>query len=102
LVKTFEIPIIDVDETTAIDDGANVKEPLLVYPNPFNQQTTIKMLNNELINSIEVISLTSTRIKLITNIGSTEYLLNKDGLKNGIYYLKIKSDNTYFVKIVIQ
>jgi hypothetical protein len=78
------------------------------YPNPFNSQTVIfysipKKSNIQLI----MYDITGRKIKEIENVikdpGNYSFVLDASGLSNGIYFIRLTSDN-YFnqtIKIVL-
>lgn len=99
--KSFEITITDVIESSSIENYNSGKD-LLVYPNPTEQQATIELKNNEIINKIEIINFTGSTVKVINNINSNIYTINRDSM-SGIYYLKISCNCTsYFAKLIFQ
>ncbi len=74
---------------------------LSVYPNPSNGEFTIE-LNNGLNKTIEVTDLTG-RVVLTSASSKDKVNVNMANLANGIYYVKIQSDNAVeVIKIVKQ
>jgi len=69
------------------------KETLSIYPNPANSFINIKSNNDEIINKIQIVSLSG---KIINDniVNETSITLNINELENGIYILKlyIKAD----------
>jgi hypothetical protein len=99
--KSFTINVVDVVETSVDKSMINSKN-ILVYPNPVDQSAKVKLLTNEIIQKIEIINLTGSTVKVISNINSNECTINKDNLPNGLYYLKVNSSENYVVKIAFQ
>lgn len=98
--KAFTINVVDVVETS-IENMVNSKN-IQVYPNPVNQSTKVEMLNNEVINTIEIINSLGSTVRTIDDINSNQCIINKENLPNGIYYLKVNSSENYIVKVVFQ
>jgi hypothetical protein len=75
---------------------------LFNYPNPFTNSTTIKLSNNDKINRIEIYNLTGSVVKTINNVNSSECIIYRENLANGLYYIKVNASNSYVLKMVIQ
>lgn len=71
-----------------------------VYPNPTSGELTIE-LNSGNVSSVEVVDLTGRVI--LSNTGDSKVNVNLSNVANGIYYVKIKSnDSMEVVKVVKQ
>lgn len=90
----------DFWEYGAIGNGIhsiNLSNSMVIKPNPFNSETTIKFkyeLNNAkftLINSLGQI------VKIIETISSNEIILYKENLTEGIYYFRIEEEGKLLV-----
>ncbi|MFK7775229.1 MAG: T9SS type A sorting domain-containing protein [Saprospiraceae bacterium] len=88
----------DCGITSSLDALENPNLPFSIYPNPTNQQLNIEIENAE-ISQIDIIDLSGKRVKTISQNNST---LDVSNLNNGIYFIKIKTDqgilNSRFVK----
>jgi len=76
---------------------------LTVYPNPFNEFTTIQFSNPE--NSaytLYVTDLSGKVCRIENNITSSEYLLDRNDLEKGIYFLEMRGHVSYRCKIMIE
>jgi len=64
-----------------------------IYPNPLNESAIIEL--NEFHNEIELslLNIKGQLIKQQTYLNSQSITLNRDNLKAGIYFMKIKTDN---------
>ena len=91
---------IDTSEIIPVDNlstGINKKysASILVFPNPFNTRTTIKLFNNkDMINNISLFDCTGREIAAV-NIKSEDnsIILERGSLAKGIYMLVIKTDS---------
>lgn len=73
---------------TSISD-TDISHELIIYPNPANNYVYVKSSNNQMIETIEVLSIDGRLIKLVCVHNSTSKIeLNE--LNEGIYLLKIK------------
>ncbi|MEO6301973.1 MAG: GEVED domain-containing protein [Bacteroidia bacterium] len=90
-----------VSPCTGIDAKAASSIGVLVYPNPNTGEFTIE-LNNGSVKNIQVMDLTGRVI--ISNTTSNDKIdFNINTLANGVYYIKIQSNNTVeVIKIVKQ
>lgn len=88
----------DCGITSSLDALENPNIPFSIFPNPTNQQLNIEIENVEIL-QIDIIDLSGKRVKTISQNTST---LDVSNLNNGIYFIKIKTDqgilNSRFVK----
>ncbi len=90
-----------VDACTGIASINGSIAGLNVYPNPSNGEFTVE-LNNGLNKSVQVIDVTG-RTVLSTSSDNNQVKVNISNLANGVYYVKVKSDNaTEVLKVVKQ
>ena len=86
---------------TGIDQMSNSITGLNVYPNPTNSEFNVE-LNNGLNKTIEVMDLTG-RVLSVQSSLDNKITVSISTLANGVYYVKVKSDNaTEVLKIVKQ
>ena len=91
----------NINLCTSISKYTSGLGDLKIYPNPTNGEFTIH-LNNSNSKTIEVTDLTGRIILSSTSIDD-KINVNINALSNGIYYVKIKSNNTFeVVKVVKQ
>jgi hypothetical protein len=100
--KSFEIPIVDIEPETSVREIIAEEINVLFYPNPFDQSATVKLPKQEIIERIEIINLTGTIVKVIDHVNSDECYITRDGLSQGVYYLRINAGNIYFLKAIFQ
>jgi endonuclease I len=71
-----------------------------VYPNPSNDNK-INIESNIPIDQIELININGQLVQIIDNPIFNNKLYTLDNLKNGFYFLKLKSDNQFVTKKLI-
>lgn len=94
----WEILILDNTQDSCIVDqfnGLNDKtrnQNIEVFPNPFNQSTTIEIKNysNEFYNCI-VYDFLGEKVKSINNIRSNKFMIDKEGLQMGSYIFQLQN-----------
>ncbi len=85
----FEINIIGPNLVTEIANTSLTSSTINIYPNPASDQITIAN-NNTNINKIETIDITGKTIQTITKNSN---IIDVSNLVNGIYFLKIQTDD---------
>ena len=99
--KGTTIVIVAVDPCTGLQNINGTSSKVSVYPNPNNGSFTVE-LNNGLNKTIEVVDVTG-RVVFTANTNSATSNINIQDLSNGVYYIKVKSDNlTEVLKVVKQ
>ena len=98
----FIITITDIDEP-ALGIFQTETKTLRIYPNPFNQSTTITFPNqsNEQYRLV-ITDLSGKIFRMVDVITSSEYVLEKGNLKEGIYFIELRGPIIYRGKIVIK
>jgi len=90
-----------VSPCTGINNNVTAVNGILVYPNPNTGEFTIE-LNNGSVKNIEVMDLTG-RIVVSNSSNNDKVDFNIKNLANGVYYVRIQSNNTVdVIKIVKQ
>jgi len=84
------LPALNIGTPTGIDNTTNVFNDLKVYPNPFADQITIS--NNGLKTEVQVLDLTG-KIVGAQSSDNGQIELNTQYLSNGVYFLKVNSQN---------
>jgi len=74
---------------------------LIAYPNPFSEQTTIKFtLEKRQFVSVSIFNVSGTLVKNIysnqLDQGTHEFQINASQLASGIYFCKIKTEDSSF------
>ena len=93
---------IDVKRPSTIKDFE--KESLMVYPNPFTNQTTVSFYNpTQSKADIKVIDSRGRVVREYNNILSNKITIKKDELSEGLYYILLNlNDNMIKKSVVIQ
>ncbi|HIE74137.1 MAG TPA: T9SS type A sorting domain-containing protein [Flavobacteriales bacterium] len=82
-----------------------LSESVIVFPNPFTEKTTIKLLNKtDIVKEISLYSPIGQKVKLINNsINKDVIILERGNLVKGIYMLLVRTENyTLKSKLVIK
>lgn len=96
-VTTF---VVVVSDCTGLTENLRSLEGVKVYPNPTAGDFTLE-LNNTLVKTIQVIDLNGKVIS--TNTSSLDKVkLNIANLANGVYYVKVQSNNAVEVKRIVK
>ena len=85
--------IFNVTNVTA---GINeqLSSSLMVYPNPFSQNTTINLLDHSRVKNISLFDPQGRKVKDFTHrVTSDKIEIEKGNLQNGIYLLIIETNN---------
>ena len=91
---------ITVSACTGIKTHSAGIANLQVYPNPNSGVFTVE-LNNGLTKNIEVMDVTG-RVILANTSENDQITVNINNLSNGVYYVKVKSDNAVEVLKVVK
>ncbi len=69
--------------------------PVIVYPNPFSTSTTVHINENIILNgaSIMVFDLVGKNVLNITNLHSSDVLIERKDLDAGVYFYQFMNDN---------
>ncbi|MFC2116468.1 CUB domain-containing protein [Bacteroidota bacterium] len=87
---------------TGVTDNSYDKK-LNIYPNPFNQSTTISFPNpsNESYRMV-LTDLSGKVYRIVNDITTSDYVLQKGDLGNGLYFIELRGTENYRGKIVIE
>ena len=92
-------------EDNRLKTGINVllsESALTVFPNPFSDRTTLKFPNPEnRLFRLKIFDLTGKVIRDVNNIAGTEYILEKDNLKEGYYIIELGGDTIYRGRVIV-
>jgi hypothetical protein len=92
---------VTIDFDFSIADNGD--ERILVFPNPFSDFTKI-ILNNKLQNfkKMEIYDAFGKMIYQIENQNRTEYIVHRNNLSQGVYFIKIIGEEIIIKKIIVQ
>lgn len=71
----------------------SLKEKIVIYPNPFSQETTIKTEINIKEATLTICNTLGQEIKKLKNISGQEIILHRDNLPCGLYFIQLSEDN---------
>lgn len=81
---------ISLSGVTGIADETN-EQSLLVYPNPFNSSATIYSEQKNC--SISIMDVTGNIVRSIQNVNQFPFIIARENLSSGIYFLELQSEN---------
>jgi len=88
-------PTLSVQENTVVGYD--------VYPNPYMDNVTIKVDEGNTINHIAVMDMNGKQLIRINNVNNAQYVLNRNGISNGIYFIEVQTTQGRFThKIIVQ
>jgi photosystem II stability/assembly factor-like uncharacterized protein len=96
--------IVVIQEGTDINNSDNVYEQNnFIYPNLLNEYTTLKFSNPEESNyKLYIIDLCGKICRTVNNITTSEYVLERGDLKQGLYLVELRGYKIYRGKIVVE
>ncbi|MGZ4118679.1 MAG: T9SS type A sorting domain-containing protein [Bacteroidia bacterium] len=77
--------------TVSTHDLGSLENSVKVYPNPFTDNTTISIGNAVVLSNAEihVYDVVGKEVKIISNIQSHQFIMDRSGLSNGMYFYKL-------------
>jgi len=91
----------NITNNTGINDGKNT-DFINVYPNPAKDKFTITFNNNKHKVSIEMYNSFGCKVKELQTNNTRSINININDLPNGIYYIRINTDNVVFTYKLIK
>ncbi len=74
-----------------------------IYPNPFNDKTTLSFENKDKSNyTLKIFNISGQQVREIQNIHSDKVILKKEQLKKGLYLVELNGKKNYSGKLFIQ
>jgi len=98
--KTFTINVNDMVESGMIN---KYNQNLTIYPNPFKEAAIIEF-NNPKGNSytLYLTDISGKVCRIVDNITTSRYVLEREALKEGFYFIELRGPKIYRGKIVIE
>jgi hypothetical protein len=93
ITATAIIDTINACNPTAIQDIDYPKNNLILFPNPFSFEATLKTDINLRNVTLTIYNTFGQVIKIIKNISGQEIKLSRDDLQIGIYFIRLTQDN---------
>jgi len=77
--------------------------PLICYPNPFTEYTTLRFENPEgYPYSLYMVDISGKVVRVRRNITGSEYILRKEGLRRGFYMIELRGPVIYREKLIVE
>jgi uncharacterized delta-60 repeat protein len=91
------------DNSLSVSSAPAVNDDILIYPNPFSFQTTLRFSKEQKNTTINIIDALGRQIKTI-NFTGKELIIEKGMMKKGIYFVQTvdQKRNIVNLKIIIQ
>jgi streptogramin lyase len=94
---TSNCPIVQIDKLYSHFNN------IIVYPNPFTYKTTIQIPNSLKDSYMLIVTDLSGKVcRIVNDINTSEYVLEKKNLKEGFYFIELRGPKIYRGKIVIE
>jgi hypothetical protein len=78
-------------------------ERLSIYPNPFSESTILTFNNPEGQSyTLYILDLSGKVCRIVDNINTSRYVLDKEGLKAGFYFIELRGEKLYRERIIIE
>jgi uncharacterized protein (TIGR02145 family) len=88
---------------TGTSESLFSNENLMIIPNPLSETTTLIFHNPEGQSyTLYIMDLSGKVCRIVKNINTAEYILKRDGLKEGFYFLELRGPEVYRGKMVIE
>ncbi|MBE0663497.1 MAG: T9SS type A sorting domain-containing protein [Bacteroidales bacterium] len=84
--------LINLQQVTGIN-SLEQKQSAKIFPNPFNNQTTLQTDNILKNATLSVYNCFGQTIKKIRNISGQTITINRDNLPSGVYFIRLTQDN---------
>lgn len=79
---------------TSVDYLSSSNVEISVFPNPFEEQTTIQVSGIECnALELEIVDIAGRVLKVLRVQGTNRIQLSRDGMSQGVYFYRLKSDN---------
>lgn len=79
--------------TVGLQEKLNDGSWFTVYPNPFNEFTTIEFENADESINIQLFDLTGKMVRSVNPASNFLFRLDRDGLPSGVYFLNVSTEN---------
>ncbi len=91
--------LVVTNPTLGVDVNNDIE--YAVYPNPVMENMTIQLTGDVMIQQISVIDMNGKIIRMITDINSSYYTLNRSGISAGTYFLSLQTNQGNLVHKII-
>lgn len=91
--------LVVTNPTLSVTENANVDYS--IFPNPMMENMTIQINGNDIIETISIVDINGKAILNLKDINSSSYVLQRNGIATGAYFLHVKTHLGNFVHKVI-
>jgi uncharacterized protein (TIGR02145 family) len=95
----------NIEDNRVLIEGLNgIKaERFSVYPNPFSESTILTFNNPDGQSyALYIMDLSGKVCRIVNNINTSKYVLEKEGLKAGFYFVELRGQKLYRGKIIVE
>lgn len=88
---------------TGIDNITEMNDKISISPNPINDRAVISFTDTKKsIEEVEVYNSLGQMVVSYKNVNSKLFVLNRNNLESGVYFIKVKSKYSYWEKCIIE
>ena len=99
--STVQVEVTELPESECLTSTYDLQNFTIdISPNPFDH--SIYLSSQEIIESIDVVNISGTKVDRIDNISSYEYSYRADQLVSGIYILTVRSEDKIAIKKIVK
>jgi len=91
----FNVGVVGIEKNLIDSD-------LKVYPNPFSSNVTLEWKTIKVIDKIEMINMLGQIVRTIDHPLGNKVIIERKNLSSGVYFLRVYSENTSVIKVVIE
>lgn len=98
---TYQIEFVVAAEPVATPDPDS-RSLVSLYPNPFSNYATLEIQNPEKVKGIQLINMLGQVVRHIDYSKGEDTIIERKGLPAGLYYLRIQSNTTRVIKVILE
>ncbi|KPK81088.1 MAG: hypothetical protein AMS27_15755 [Bacteroides sp. SM23_62_1] len=88
---------------TGIFESLLINENLLIHPNLFNETAILTFNNPEgLFYTLHIMDLSGKTVRVVNDITTSEFVLERENLKEGFYFIELRGPEIYRGKIIVE
>lgn len=97
---TIYFPVAVSENDVSINEIEN--DFIKAFPNPFTERLTVSLKNGLVANSYRILDIDGRTVQYKNKLNQNTFIIHRNGLNKGIYFLEIVTDKSYLVRIVIK
>ncbi len=104
LNEEYELAMSNIDDNGMVSIPDQIsKEDLLIYPNPANNSATLYFNNPECKSyTLYLLDLSGKACRVVNDINTSEYELERNDLKAGLYFIELRGEKVFRGKFMIE